>query len=781
MEALKKNHIRGMTFLIIALALCYSLSYADEQRYQIEDIIDNHGAVMLVIDPETGRILDSNASAETFYGYSKTELTKMNISQINIFSEKKIKEEMSLAAKEKRNYFLFKHKLKDGTLRDVEVYSSPSKDIYGKDILFSIIHDVTPRMEAERENTKGRVLIVSLLSLVIIGMSITVYYMNFAKNRELRLKKRFQSLFENMGEGFALHRIVCDAQGVPVDYIFLDINQAFENITKLKAEDVIGKNVKTVFPNTEAYWIEKYGEVAVTGENIVFTSYSQELDKYFNVNVYSPNSMEFATIFTDITDQVITTEKIELERKFLKTILHSLGDGVISIDGNGNIDLMNAVAENLTGWNIEEAKGMKFEEVFEIVNEFTRQKCESPVKQVFELGEIVELENHTILIKKNGHEIPIEDSAAPIKGEGGDVIGVVLVFRDYTEKKEKQDKIIYLSYHDQLTGLYNRRFFEEELLRLDTERNLPFTIAMVDVNGLKLTNDAFGHLAGDRLLVRVSKILKNHCRTDDIIARIGGDEFVILLPQTSYEEAEKVVNRIYKSVENCYLDQIVISVSIGWDTKESVEQTIRDTFIKAEEHMYRKKLTESQSMRNETIKAILKTVNEKSEREKIHAEKVSEISKKIGKMLNLPQDVINEIGIAGLMHDIGKIGIDDAVLNKKGALTEEEYIEIKRHPEGSYHILKAVDAYTKLADYVLSHHERWDGKGYPRGISGDDIPLVSRIIAVADAFEAMTSSRPYRETLSESEALLEINKNAGTQFDPEIAHRFVQRYDEFIE
>ena len=766
---------------MIFIALFKNVSYADELRYQIEDILDNHGAIMLVIDPETGQILEANSSAEAFYGYSKAELNKMNISQINIFSDQKIKEEMSLAAQEKRNYFLFKHKLKDGTLKDVEVYSSPSKDIYGDEILFSIIHDVTPRMEAERENTRGRILIISLLSLVIIGMSITVYYMNFAKNRELKLKKRFQSLFENMGEGFALHRIVCDAQGVPIDYIFLDVNQAFEKITQLKSEDIIGKNVKTILPNTEPYWIEKYGEVAVTGRSTVFTNYSQELDKYFSVNVYSPNSMEFATIFTDITEQVISTEKIERERKFLKTIFQSLGDGVISIDENGNIDLMNAVAENLTGWKIGEAKGRRFEEVFEIVNEFTRQRCESPVKQVFELGEIVELENHTILIKKNGQEIPIEDSAAPIKCENGNVIGAVVVFRDYTEKKEKQDKIIYQSYHDQLTGLYNRRFFEEELIRLDTERNLPFTIAMVDVNGLKLTNDAFGHFAGDRLLKRVAQILKNHCRTDDIIARIGGDEFVILLPQTSYEEAEKVVNRIYKSVENCYLDQIVISVSIGWDTKESVDQTIRDTFIKAEEHMYRKKLTESQSMRNETIKAILKTVNEKSEREKIHAEKVSEISKIIGKMLNLPQDVINEIEIAGLMHDIGKIGIDDAVLNKEGELTEEEYIEIKRHPEGSYHILKAVDAYTKLADYVLSHHERWDGEGYPRGIKGKDIPLVSRIIAIADAFEAMTSTRPYRKTLSEAEALLEINKNAGTQFDPEIAHTFVQRYDEFME
>lgn len=766
--------------MLLASFLNCNLAYSDYERYYPEDIINNHGTVMLVIDPSTGSILDANPAAEIFYGYSKAELKHMNISDINILSDDKVKAEMRLAIAEKRNYFLFKHKLKDGSVKDVEVYSSPSKDIYGKEILFSIIHDITPRIKAEEENVKSRVLITGLLSAMLIGMTIAVYYMNYSKNKEVALKKRFQSLFENMGEGFALHRIICDQNGEPIDYVFMDVNQAFEDITGLLGKDIIGKHAKEIFPDIESYWIEKYGEVAVTGESETFARYFPQLDRHFNVNVYSPNNMEFATIFSDITEQVITTEKIMLEREFLKTVLHSLGDGVISTDENGNVDLMNAVAENLTGWRIEEAKGKSFDEVFNIIDEFTRRKCESPVKQVFALGEIIEIGNHTLLIKKNGQEIPIEDSAAPIKNQLGEVLGVVVVFRDYTEKKEKQDKIIYLSYHDQLTELYNRRFFEEELKRLDTQRNLPFTIAMIDVNGLKLTNDAFGHLAGDKLLRRVAKILKSQCRSDDIIARIGGDEFVILLPGTSYEEAGKLISRIYDSVEKTQVEQMVISVSIGWETKENSEDTIRETFIKAEEHMYRNKLTESQSMRNETIKAILRTVNEKSEREKIHAERVSEISKTIGKMMGLSQEIIKEIEIAGLMHDIGKIAIDDNILNKETALTDEEYMEMKRHTESSYHILKSVDAYTKLADYVLSHHERWDGKGYPRGIKSEEIPLVSRIIAVADAFEAMTAKRPYRDEMPIEKVLVEIKTKAGTQFDPNIANIFVEKYYEYF-
>ncbi len=431
---------------------------------------------------------------------------------------------------------------------------------------------------------------------------------------------------------------------------------------------------------------------------------------------------------------------------------------------------MNEVAEKLTGWTLLEAKGKPFNEIFNIINEFTRSKVESPIKKVFETGEIIELENHTLLIKKNGDEIPIEDSAAPIKDEMGNMSGVVIVFRDFTEKKQKREKITYLSYHDQLTGLYNRRYFEEELSRLDTERNIPFTIVMVDVNGLKLTNDTFGHQIGDKLLNRVTEVMKGVCRKDEIIARIGGDEFVILLPNTDRSAAKQLVSRIYSSMEKeKRLDNIIVSVSIGYETKVSKEQKIRDIFTKAEEYMYRKKLTESQIMRSDTIKVIIETLNETNNIERIHSDKVNKLARKIGEGMNLDHDVLKEIEIAGLMHDIGKIGIDKLTLYKPGKLTDSEYKEIKRHTETGYHILRSVDEYKNLADYALSHHERLDGKGYPRGLSGEQIPFIARIISVADAIEAITAERPYRKAVSSKEAIAEIVRFSGTQFDPSIA------------
>ncbi|WP_330586941.1 HD domain-containing phosphohydrolase [Aminipila terrae] len=468
-------------------------------------------------------------------------------------------------------------------------------------------------------------------------------------------------------------------------------------------------------------------------------------------------------------------EEISIERSLFKTTIHSLGDGVISTDECGRISIMNKVAEDLTGWTVQEAKGQDFKKVFYIINELSGEQSECPVTRALKEGHVIQLADHTILIKRNGEKIAIEDSAAPIMDETGNITGAVIVFRDFTEKKQKQEQILYLSYHDHLTGLYNRRFFEKELYRLDQEKNMPFSIAMIDVNGLKLTNDAFGHSVGDELLKRVAKVLTAECNEDNIIARIGGDEFIILLPHTSHEEAEKQVKRIYKATAKERVKDIVISISIGFDTKLCMGTGIENTIIKAEEQMYMKKITESQSMRNKTIQAIFNTLNEKNERERIHSEKVSKISREIGEIMNLDEDTVNELETSGLMHDIGKIIISEDILNKPGKLTESEYREIKRHSECGYQILRSVDAYSPLAENVLYHHERWDGKGYPRGLRGRDIPLLARIITIADAYEAMTAKRPYKKPLTVEAAVNELVKNSGTQFDPQIVELFVKK------
>src|SRR5665647_110435 len=324
------------------------------------------------------------------------------------------------------------------------------------------------------------------------------------------------------------------------------------------------------------------------------------------------------SVAMDITARIRLEEQLLREKNLLEITLSSVGDGVISCDRNGKIIFFNRVAEKLTGWKSVEVKGRKIEDVFNIVEEFTRDKRESIIQKVLKNKHKNELAENTILISKDGIERPIEESAAPIIDENGEIDGVVLVFRDFSAKKQRLAQIQYLSYHDQLTGLYNRRFYEEELRRLDTERNLPLAIIMGDINGLKLANDAFGHQFGDRLLQTAADIIKSESRSDDIIARTGGDEFIILLPKTSSVGAEIIVNRIRNKIAATKLDGMNVSVSFGYASKINPEDKMEKVFAQAEDRMYRRKLLDSNITKSDTIKMIAKSLREKDCHEQAH-------------------------------------------------------------------------------------------------------------------------------------------------------------------
>lgn len=349
------------------------------------------------------------------------------------------------------------------------------------------------------------------------------------------------------------------------------------------------------------------------------------------------------------------------------------------------------------------------------------------------------------------------------------------MIQDVTDRKRYEEKIVYLSFHDQLTGLYNRRFFEEELKRLDVARNYPLTLVMADVNGLKLINDSFGHAIGDELLKNVAEVLRKGCRGDDIIARLGGDEFSILLPNTDATETEKILERIHSLAGKEKVGSIELSISFGYETKRYEAEDILELLKKAEDFMYKRKLFEGPSMRGKTIQTIIKTLHEKNKREEQHSYRVSALCQNMGEALGLLEGEVQELKTVGLLHDIGKIAIDEEILNKPGKLTNAEWEEIKRHPEIGYRILSTVNGMAEMAEYVLAHHERWDGLGYPKGLKGEELSLQPRIIAIADAYDAMTSSRSYRGALSDEVAIAELQKNAGTQFDPDLVKIFIDK------
>jgi len=371
----------------------------------------------------------------------------------------------------------------------------------------------------------------------------------------------------------------------------------------------------------------------------------------------------------------------------------------------------------------------------------------------------------------------IEESYTPIINDKNEVTGVTIFSEDVTQSYLHQQSILKLSYRDYLTNLYNRRYYSEELERLDNSKYYPLSIIIADINGLKIMNDAFGHDMGDKLLIQVADLLISEFKKDIRVTRIGGDEFIILLPNTSKEHALSQVANLKESIESHKVMDMTISVSFGVATKIE-DETISDIVKAAEDDMYTHKLFEIKSHRNETIKAILKTLHEKNPREEMHSARVSELCKSIGVALKMTDDELNLLKLISELHDIGKIAIDDSILNKPGKLNDKEWEVIKKHPEIGYRILSATPEYSEIAQDILSHHERYDGKGYPRGLKGDEIPVRAKIIAIADAFDAMISDRPYRKAMTSSEAIEEIKRNTGTQFDPTVAKIFIDLFEE---
>ena len=366
----------------------------------------------------------------------------------------------------------------------------------------------------------------------------------------------------------------------------------------------------------------------------------------------------------------------------------------------------------------------------------------------------------------------------PFYDKNGKILGTFGISRDITEKKKAEEKIEYLSFHDGLTGLYNRAYFDEELNRLDTERQLPVTIVMGDINGLKLINDVYGHSRGDVLLRKIADILKESFRKEDITSRWGGDEFISILPKTDVKDAISIIKRIKELCEERSTIEIPLSISFGASTKKSSSENIVDILKEAEDNMYKSKIVESVTVQENLLQSLRVVLKKGDYRTETRIKKMDDYAVLIGKRLNLSSTKLEELKLFMNFHNIGKLALADEIMAKKGRLTAEEWKIVKEIPEVGYRIAESSAKLMPIAESILSHHEWYNGQGYPRGIKGEEIPVLSRISFLVTSYDAMTSDRPYRNKMTHCEAKKEIKKFSGVQFDPKVVDIFFELLEE---
>lgn len=578
-----------------------------------------------------------------------------------------------------------------------------------------------------------------------------------------------QSVLEKLPFAYAMHKIILNDEGNPVDYEYVEINSAFENFTGLKRENIIGKKATDILPNIKSYkfdWINYYGSIAINGGESEFEQCIEDLKKWYKVKVFSPAEGYFISFFIDIT--------LELKEKNLyKSILSSLEEGLLATDSNGNITMVNEAAEKFSGLRKENILMENIYDILQSCNEERIKEINHKILHVINTGNIIK--DQEIQVNNKPFDLNLLYNIYPIKNQNQSVEGTVLSFLDITDKVEKQNKIDYITYHDSLTGVYNRTFFADEIKNIDKPENLPISVIMGDVNGLKLTNDAFGHLLGDELLITAANVMKNSCRENDLIVRWGGDEFIILLPKTNEEQVQRISERIKSECETKKIGSINLSISLGYAAKYHMKENIMKTITDSEEIMYRIKMIESKSQKSKTLKLIAQALREKSMQDAHHSKNVSRVCAIIGKALGMSKKDQSELQILGDIHDIGKVIVNEHVLNKADALDNEEYAEIKRHPEVGYHIALSSPELSFLADSILAHHERYDGSGYPKGLKGEDIPLYARILCIADALDTMAGYRSYRKSMNKEEVVNEFKRLSGKQFAPYITSVFIDK------
>ncbi len=449
-------------------------------------------------------------------------------------------------------------------------------------------------------------------------------------------------------------------------------------------------------------------------------------------------------------------------------LFNQLPDMLFTVDAGGNFGYVNPACILVTGYSEEELARMN---IFDLIDSSYQGIFKH--KLTSHLAGEYSAPYEIIIIKRSGEKVSLEFNGTRL--ETAVLPELIITARDIKEKISVRNRLRYLSEHDALSGLYNRSYFEQEINRLELEEIVPLSVIICDVNGLKLINDAMGHAQGDRIISIMGSILQEISMPGFVAARIGGDEFAVIMPGADEIKVGTTKTRIQNMINQININDngIYLSVAIGSFTRSSIEQPLEIVLRNADNAMYRAKLFEQMSARHNILRTLESTLSVRDHMTEEHAERMREMAIGFGRLIDVNGDDLEVLALLAVTHDIGKIGVPDEVLFKNGPLNDYEWEIMRSHSEIGYRIALESKVLASVADYILHHHEHWDGNGYPLQLKGNDIPLVCRILSIIDAYDAMINNRPYRSALSPTEAIKELVNERGRKFQPVLVDKFI--------